>query len=136
MAATATLPFSLYRLSAAEQVEAVEKGLPTRALGALAEALRLSETDLAAHLRLPARTLSRRRASGHLSAQESERVLRFAALFERAAEVLGAREAAARWMRAPRSALGGATPLAYAETEPGAREVEHLLGRIEHGVFS
>ena len=134
--AAATLPFSLYRRPAPEQVAAVEKGLPTPALAALAQALGLSETDLAAHLRLPARTLSRRRASGRLSAQESERVLRFTALFERAAEVLGGHEAAARWMQAPRSALGGATPLAYAETEPGAREVEHLLGRIEHGVFS
>jgi uncharacterized protein (DUF2384 family) len=27
-------------------------------------------------------------------------------------------------------------PLEYAETELGAREVEHLLGRIEHGVYS
>jgi uncharacterized protein (DUF2384 family) len=32
--------------------------------------------------------------------------------------------------------LGGKTPLEYADTEPGAREVEDLLGRLEHGVFS
>ena len=32
--------------------------------------------------------------------------------------------------------MSGAVPLEYAETEVGAREVEHLLGRIEHGVFS
>jgi len=32
--------------------------------------------------------------------------------------------------------LGGETPLEYAETEVGAREVEDLLGRIEYGVYS
>jgi uncharacterized protein (DUF2384 family) len=32
--------------------------------------------------------------------------------------------------------LGHATPLALADTEFGAREVEDLLGRLEHGVYS
>ncbi|MBW1797126.1 MAG: DUF2384 domain-containing protein, partial [Deltaproteobacteria bacterium] len=36
----------------------------------------------------------------------------------------------------PARALGGKTPLEYADTEPGAQEVDELLGRIEHGVFS
>ena len=33
-------------------------------------------------------------------------------------------------------ALGGATPLGFARTEPGVREVEDLLGRIEYGIPS
>ena len=36
----------------------------------------------------------------------------------------------------PVKALGMKTPLQYAATESGAREVENLLGRLEHGVFS
>jgi uncharacterized protein (DUF2384 family) len=39
-------------------------------------------------------------------------------------------------MVTPQFGLGGAVPLEYAETEVGAREVENLLGRIEHGVYS
>ena len=39
-------------------------------------------------------------------------------------------------MFAKNRALGGATPLDFAKTEPGAREVENVLGRLEHGVFS
>jgi uncharacterized protein (DUF2384 family) len=39
-------------------------------------------------------------------------------------------------LRSPQIGLGGAVPLAYAETELGAREVEDLLGRIEYGVYS
>jgi putative toxin-antitoxin system antitoxin component (TIGR02293 family) len=40
------------------------------------------------------------------------------------------------WLKSPQKALGGKTPLEYSDTEPGAREVEDLLGRLEHGVFS
>jgi putative toxin-antitoxin system antitoxin component (TIGR02293 family) len=40
------------------------------------------------------------------------------------------------WLAAPKKALGHETPLAYSRTELGAREVENLIGRLEHGVFS
>ena len=36
----------------------------------------------------------------------------------------------------PKRALGNITPLRCCDTDVGAREVEALLGRIEHGVFS
>ena len=39
-------------------------------------------------------------------------------------------------MTQPKRALGGLTPLRCCDTEIGAREVESLLGRIEHGFFS
>ncbi len=51
-------------------------------------------------------------------------------------EVFESDEAAREWFRSPQPALGGSTPLAFADVEPGAREVERLLGRIEQGVFS
>jgi hypothetical protein len=33
-------------------------------------------------------------------------------------------------------ALAMKSPLDYADMELGLREIEHVLGRIEHGVFS
>jgi len=36
--------------------------------------------------------------------------------------------------RLPVKGLGGKTPLEFADTETGAREVENMLGRIEDGV--
>ena len=67
---------------------------------------------------------------------ESERVLRLGILFDRAVEVLGSGEGARQWFGTPKKALGGQSPLEYSDTEPGARQVEDLLGRLEHGVFS
>ena len=38
------------------------------------------------------------------------------------------------WLREPNFALGDETPLEFADTVPGARRVERLLGQIEHGI--
>jgi len=43
---------------------------------------------------------------------------------------------AAHWLHTPKRALGGAAPIEYADTEPGVREIQDLIGRLEHGVFS
>jgi len=40
------------------------------------------------------------------------------------------------WLTSAQPALGGAVPLDLAKSEVGAREVERLVGRLEHGVFS
>jgi putative toxin-antitoxin system antitoxin component (TIGR02293 family) len=81
-------------------------------------------------------TLMRRRKTGHLDMAESDRLLRFARLYRLSVETLGDVDAARNWLNAPARALDMVAPLEFAETETGAREVENLLGRIEHGVFS
>jgi len=91
---------------------------------------------LACKLGISRATLHRRRASGRLDPEESDRVVRFARLLGKAIEVLESAENAQRWLRSPQLGLGGEVPLDYAESEVGAREVEDLLGRIEFGVYS
>ena len=81
-------------------------------------------------------TLHRRKAGGRLGRAESDRVARFARLMGKAVEVMESEENARQWLTLPQIGLGGATPLDYARTEVGAREVEDLLGRIEYGVYS
>jgi putative toxin-antitoxin system antitoxin component (TIGR02293 family) len=64
---------------------------------------------------------------------DSERLDRIMA---RTIEILGAEDKAARWLQTPNEALGGSSPLDRLATDLGTREVEALLGRIEHGVYS
>jgi ribosomal protein S16 len=45
-------------------------------------------------------------------------------------------ERAVRWLHRPNRALGGPAPLTLLDTDLGAQQVEQLLGRIEHGVYS
>jgi putative toxin-antitoxin system antitoxin component (TIGR02293 family) len=118
-------------------IREIEQGLPMRAAESLALGLGMALPELADRLGIPARTLARRKTAGRLSPDESERVVRVARLLEKALALFDWDGSEARqWLRQPKQALAGQSPLDYARTEIGAREVENLLGRIEHGVFS
>lgn len=115
-------------------IAAIREGLPAESFDWLKEQLDLTASKLADALHVSRRTVSRRKKEGRLGSGESERLLRLTRLYRRAAEVLGGPEEARDWMREPNFALGEDTPLHFADTEPGARRVEQLLGQIEHGV--
>ncbi len=120
-----------------ELLQRVEKGLPFAALATFASRSGLATERIAAFLDLPARTLARRKAAGRLASGESERLLRLSWIFEKAVELFeGDASAATRWLTTPKKALGNALPLDYSRTEIGGREVENLIGRLEHGVFA
>jgi putative toxin-antitoxin system antitoxin component (TIGR02293 family) len=69
--------------------------------------------------------------------QSEQDTLRTSRIFARAVEFFeGDRHAASAWMLSPLPGLGGATPNHAAKTDSGARDVENLIGRMEHGVYS
>lgn len=121
----------------AQVVDRLKQGLPYRAVTSLQKNSGLSLESISRAIQAPRRTLDRRKSAGRLTRHESERLYRLALVCEKAATLFeGDREAARDWLTSPCKALGGATPLAMAETEIGAREVENVIGRLEHGVFS
>jgi putative toxin-antitoxin system antitoxin component (TIGR02293 family) len=91
---------------------------------------------LVAVLHLPPRTLARRKRERRLRADESDRLFRLGRIAALAEEVLGSREKASRWLHRPNPALGRVIPLRHLDTDLGARQVEDLLLRIAHGVYS
>lgn len=111
-------------------------GLPYTALESLQERFGLAREEVASTLRVPLRTLARRKQARRLSPGESDRLVRLARIAAHAADVLGSDERAGHWLHRPNRALGGQAPLALVDTDLGAREVESVLGRIEHGEFS
>jgi putative toxin-antitoxin system antitoxin component (TIGR02293 family) len=119
----------------ARAISQIKSGLPMKLFFALKERLNVSAEELARVLGIAPRTLLRRKQEGRLQKEESERVVRLQRLFEKALEVFEDRAAVQSWFNSPQRALGDETPLHYADTELGAREVENLLSRIEHGVF-
>ena len=121
-----------------EAADRIKAGLPVAEFDALRELLDLTVESLAGRIGVSIATLSRRRQSGQpLDPGRSDRLLRFARLFRLAVELHDGNEEAARdWLRKPARALDGETPLDRADTEAGAREVEKLIGRVEHGVYT
>lgn len=118
-------------------VAAVRRGLPFPALDEVAGAAGVGRLALARVIGLPSTTLARRRKAGSLSSEESDRLVRVARLVSMVHEMMGGNEVAARrWLRDPHELLEGESPLERASTEVGGREVEQIIGRLAHGVFS
>jgi putative toxin-antitoxin system antitoxin component (TIGR02293 family) len=59
-------------------VEAIRNGIPASSVDALAKTLRLTQSELAAALGIPDRTLARRKAEGVLNSDESAKFVRLA----------------------------------------------------------
>ncbi|HEX9982026.1 MAG TPA: antitoxin Xre/MbcA/ParS toxin-binding domain-containing protein [Thermoanaerobaculia bacterium] len=115
----------------------VKRGLPYRAVERLSLNLALPDELMPTFVWIPRRTLNRRKQTGRLLPDESDRVLRASRLFGRALELFdGSRDAAVEWLMQPQPAFGGTTAFELAGTELGAREVERLIDRLEHGVYS
>lgn len=111
-------------------------GLPYAALEAVMTTLNLERAEVCAALGLSARTFSRRKNERRLSPDESDRLFRLARIAARAAEVLGDTRKAAAWLQRPNRALGGEVPLRLVRSDLGSRQVEQIIGRIEHGIVS
>jgi putative toxin-antitoxin system antitoxin component (TIGR02293 family) len=122
--------------TAIELRERIKRGLPYRSLESVRGRLRLSLPEAATVLHMPPRTLARRRQSRKLDANESDRLYRVARVAAQAYAVFGEEDKAAIWLGRPNRALNGDTPIHILDTDVGARQVEDILGRIEHGVVS
>ena len=125
------------RIDLSKLLRELERGLPYRAYERLSRNVGMSSDRLLRSVDIARRTLIRRRSEGRFAADESDRLLRVARVFGAALSLFeGDRDAALEWLEEPQLAFGGAIPLDVARTEVGAREVEDLAYRLEHGVFS
>jgi putative toxin-antitoxin system antitoxin component (TIGR02293 family) len=121
--------------SSEEAIRAIKRGLPLKAFDRLRDRLDVTEARLAGVVGIKMRTLARRKIEGRFTPEESDRIHRLSGLMDRTAEFFRSEEKAAGWLKAPQYDFNGIPPLDYADTEVGTKEVFHLLGRLEHGVF-
>lgn len=118
-------------------VREVARGFPYATITSLRRATGLSSRELADAVDIRMRTVARRKVSGRLEPDESDRVLRFARVFAAAVHFFGGDIPAARhWFATERTAFGGHSALELVATEAGAHEVEVLIWRVEHGVLT
>jgi putative toxin-antitoxin system antitoxin component (TIGR02293 family) len=122
----------------------IRKGMPYAVIEYLKDKLKLADEEIAKIIGTSIRTLSRRRQhpgkkgteEQRLSPVESDRLYRLAKIYALAERVLEDSEQAVEWLHSGQFGLGGRIPLEMIQTEIGAQEVEDLLVRIEHGVYS
>ncbi len=133
-------PMDLFAFAAGDHpgiIRAIKTGLPVNAFQRFLDTSHLTAQDAQTVIGIPKSTLARRQNSGRFTPQESERVYRLVHLFSLATDLFeGDRMAAKEWMEHPQRAFDGESPIERAATELGARDVEQLIGRLEHGVFA
>ncbi len=130
-------PRAIYSADNPSLVTKVEEGVPVLDLVAFGREVGFTAEELARLIQIPSRTYARRVAGkSRLKLDEGERAVRIIRLYDMAKQALGTNERTRRWLSRPLRVLGGRTPLDFARTEPGAREVEAVLSRFEEGVFS
>ncbi len=120
-----------------ELIDHIKKGLEYSSMEHFIRKANLRREEAIDFVGISARTMVRRKEKGRFSTDESDRLVRAARIISRAQQLFeGDAAAANRWLKTSQPALGGATPMEYAGTEAGAREVEALINRLEYGVFS
>lgn len=113
----------------------VREGLSYEAFDRLRAVLDLPAARVGEILQIPPRTLARRKDAKRLEPEESDRLLRLSRLIGLALQLFeGDLEDTRTWLTTSHAALAEHTPLEFATTEVGAREVENLIGRLEHGI--
>ncbi|MBW2368100.1 MAG: DUF2384 domain-containing protein [Deltaproteobacteria bacterium] len=120
-----------------QTIQAIKRGVAYTTFEILQKEIGVPREALAKTVNIASRTLHRRKQEGKFRSDESERIYRAARLFDRTLALFdGDIDQARSWFNTSKKALGGKTPMEFADTELGAQEVLDLIGRLEHGVFS
>ena len=112
--------------------DAIVAGFNERQIAKVKKLLNINNKNFAKLLGISERTLLRKKEWKDIS----DRLYRLVHIFALANTVLEDSDRARQWLNESQKGLGWKVPLELMSTEPGSREVEDLLGRIEHGVIS
>jgi len=114
--------------------ETIKNGVTGSTVRELIGAGRLRRSDV--QMVIPARTLERRLSGDQvLKINEADAIARLVRIRDHALRVFEREDVSEEWLSLPNPALGGEVPIEMASTDIGGREVEAVLGRIEHGVY-
>jgi putative toxin-antitoxin system antitoxin component (TIGR02293 family) len=115
--------------------EEIRKGISFAYIETLQANLAASEQAIRDVVKMSRTTLNRRKESGRLTHEESDRTATLLRVYDKAVAYFeGDADAATRWLKHPAGAFGGETPLQHSDTATGAQEVIELLSRLEHGI--
>ncbi|MBI1820097.1 MAG: DUF2384 domain-containing protein [Nitrospirae bacterium] len=117
--------------------KAIMHGIDFSVADTLKKELNFNDKEIADVLGTSESTFLRwRKSNKDLDNNASDRLVRFARILEIATGVFDDKLKAWSWLKRPQFGLGGKIPIELMKSETGAREVESLLMRIEHGVLA
>ncbi len=112
--------------------DAIVAGFNEKQITRVKKALHINNRIFAKLLGISERTLLRKKEWNDIS----DRLYRLVHVFALANTVFEDSDRARQWLNESQKGLGWKVPFELMSTEPGSREVEDLLGRIEYSVIS
>ncbi len=117
-------------------ISLIRRGLSKKVMDEVIKLTGITQQEMAGYIRTSDRTLRRYTPSTILSAEQSERIIELALLYYKGGDVFENMDAFKQWMDTPLLALGNKKPKGYLDTSIGIEKLHHILGRIEHGIYS
>jgi putative toxin-antitoxin system antitoxin component (TIGR02293 family) len=118
-----------------ELAERVRAGFPFNTIQQLAGLSGFSPAELAGIIKIPQRTLQRRRESGVFSATESDRLYRLSTIVAAALDLFqGNAEHARKWLCKPLRYLHDRRPIDMIETGVETELMLTYILQLEHGI--
>ena len=125
-----------YQMSSFEKIELVEEGISKKALENLKLKAGLDYDQLSKVLKVARTTLLSKKADEKFNQDLSDKILGLADIYSYGYEVFEDRDRFNEWIFRQNKALGGQAPFDILNNSFGREEVKHLIGRIDHGVYS
>lgn len=125
-----------YQLSAFEKIQLAREGVSKKALENLKEKASLDYDQLSTILNVGRTTLLNKRGNDLFNEDLSDKIVGLADIYSYGYEVFEDRDRFNDWIFRSNKALGGKAPFKILHNSFGREEVKHLIGRIDHGVYS
>ncbi len=122
--------------SSRDYIELSRKGLTMKQLREILKFTNLSLKELSSILSISDRQLTRYKDDKILRIDISAQLIQIAELYEFGYEVFENEEKFQKWMISKIRALGYQKPINLLDTPFGISEVQNIIGRLEHGVYS
>jgi putative toxin-antitoxin system antitoxin component (TIGR02293 family) len=117
-----------------ELVEDIREGFVFAQVVALAKEAGVALGELVEFGIIPRRTFTHSKQNQRFTATQSARLARFFRIQQKAKATFGSADKALQWLKRPTKPLQDHAPASLLDTEEGARLVEDLLTRIDHGI--
>lgn len=116
-------------------INKLESGIPVAEIETIASYLEISVNELMKHLRISRSTWHRRKKTGKLDFNLSDRALQLLRLLEYGEKVFGSAEKNRLWFKMPSVIFENRWPVELIGSFSGMNLINDELVRIEHGVY-
>jgi putative toxin-antitoxin system antitoxin component (TIGR02293 family) len=117
-----------------ELIRLIRGGFSLGLVDALAREAGVRLEELVEFEIIPRRTLAHSKRNERFTPIQSARLARFFRVQQKARHTFGSEDKAMQWLKRPTNPLNNNAPVAMLDTDEGARLVEDLLTRIDHGL--